>query len=298
MFFALLLSIIACFSFFWSNSAFAEAQARLVPEYVQDCSRPCTRTAIVFVHGITGDRSTWVNGSTNSYWPAMFAEDSRLKNSADIYRIDYDGGLFDGPAVVPIGNSVDGLLDSLFLLKQYSKIVFVAHSLGGNIVRSYLVHVTARYGHKALSRIRLVVTLGTPYEGADLANLARLFSGNDQIRVLRPIDVNDFQQILNKTANDFQGKHAGCLTLRNFAAYEKLPETAVGIVVGQTSATRDAYRSEGFDKSHTQLSKPADEHDPIYAWILNAVHKCADDDDGYCPARIEVEDLCRSGDFK
>ena len=52
-----------------------------------------------------------------------------------------------------------------------------AHSLGGNIVRSYLVHVTARYGHKALSRIRLVVTLGTPYEGADLANLSRLCFG-------------------------------------------------------------------------------------------------------------------------
>ena len=43
----------------------------------------------------------------------------------------------------------------------------------------------------------------------------------------------------------------------------------------QTSATRDAYRSEGFDKNHTQLSKPADEHDPIYAWTLNAVQKCA-----------------------
>jgi pimeloyl-ACP methyl ester carboxylesterase len=158
MFFGRILFVIVCFA---STSALADALARLIPEHVEDCSRPCTRTAIIFVHGITGDRSTWLNGTTNSYWPLMLSRDNDLKSSADIYRIDYEGGMFDGPAVVPISNSVDGLLDSLILLKQYSKIIFIAHSLGGNIVRSYLVHVTARYGHKALSRIRLVVTLGT-----------------------------------------------------------------------------------------------------------------------------------------
>jgi hypothetical protein len=57
------------------------------------------------------------------------------------------------------------------------------------------------------------------------------------------------------------------------------------------------YRSEGFDKSHTQLSKPTDERDPIYTWSLNVVQKCVDNDDGFCPARVEIDELCRSGDF-
>jgi hypothetical protein len=103
---------------------------------------------------------------------------------------------------------------------------------------------------------------------------------------------------LNKTATDFQGKHAGCLSLRNFAAYETLPEPLIGIVVSQTSATRDAFRSEGFEKSHTQLSKPLNEIDPIYGWTLDVIKKCMADDSGYCPANTEVDDLCQSGDFR
>jgi triacylglycerol esterase/lipase EstA (alpha/beta hydrolase family) len=94
-------------------------------------------------------------------------------------------------------------LDALMLQTRYAKVIFICHSLGGIVARQYLLHVKNRYGHTALGRFRLVITLGTPMQGSALARLAVLASSNEQLRVLGPIRTNDYLHLLNHTVRDF-----------------------------------------------------------------------------------------------
>jgi pimeloyl-ACP methyl ester carboxylesterase len=277
--------------------AHAELIARLVPQRTVNCDSPCGRTAVIFIHGITGSRETWGNPEGDLYWPNMLSTESDLRNGLDIYQIDYDSTTFSGPAVVPIVKALETQLDDLLRDKKYSKVVFIAHSLGGMIVRSYLLHVKARFGHGALSRFRMVITLGTPNEGSSLASIAQLATFNEQIRVLRPIDVNDFDQLLNKTMGEIQLKHEGCLSLRTFSAFEKVPVIGLGLIVTEQSATVDAFAKIGFDKNHLQLPKPTSSTDPVYKWATDLVSACVNNDSGVCPTATP-QSHCTGTDFR
>ena len=192
----------------FATSAMTEPIARLTMHSASECPAPCPRAAVIFIHGITGSKETWGSPAGDLYWPTMLAKEAALSNDIDIYQIDYDSKPFDGPPAVAIETEIEKFLDKLILEKKYSKVIFIAHSLGGIFARTYLLHVKHTYGHAALSRFRMVITLGTPNEGSSLANLGRLATDNEQIRVLRPIDVNDFQQLVNKSIREIQsGPH-------------------------------------------------------------------------------------------
>jgi triacylglycerol esterase/lipase EstA (alpha/beta hydrolase family) len=274
---------------------------RLTTHRAVECEAPCNRAAVVFIHGITGSQETWGDPNGTLYWPKMLAAESSLSNDLDIYQLDYDSNMFEGPAAIPIEEGIEAHLDRLLLEKQYSKVIFIAHSLGGIFARTYLLHVKLTYGHAALSRFRLVITLGTPNEGADLANFARLISMNEQLRILRPVDVNDFQQLVNKSLGEIQAKHEACASMRSFAAFEKLPVTGAGIIVSERSATKDAFFKIGFDRNHIELSKPASFSpiDPVYDWATRLIQACVRDSVDVCPTfRREESPNCPAGDFR
>jgi pimeloyl-ACP methyl ester carboxylesterase len=280
-----------------ATPAMAEPIARLTTHRATECAVPCPRAAVIFIHGITGSKETWGSPAGNLYWPTMLASDAALANDIDIYQVDYDSTLFSGPAAVAIETDIEKILDKLILEKQYSKVIFIAHSLGGILARTYLLHVKHTYGHAALSRFRMVITLGTPNEGSSLANLARLATDNEQIRVLRPIDVNDFQQLVNKSMREIQEKHEGCPSLRTFAAFEQKPVLLLGIVVEEASATRDAFARIGFQRNHMELPKPASLDDPVYTWATRLVAICVRSDADACPQPIQIAS-CPGGDFR
>lgn len=288
-----LLALLATFA----TSATAEPIARLTTHRAAECPAPCPRAAVIFIHGITGSKQTWGNPAGNLYWPTMLANDVSLLNDVDIYQIDYDSTLFDGPAAVATETDIEKFLDKLILEKKYAKIIFVAHSLGGILARTYLLHVKHTYGHAALSRFRMVITLGTPNEGSSLANLAQLASDNEQIRVLKPIQVNDFQQLVNKSIREIQEKHEGCPSLRTFAAFEKRPVLLLGIVVEEASATKDAFAKIGFERNHMELPKPVSPDDPVYAWATRLVADCVRSDANACPLPLQ-DPSCPGGDFR
>ena len=263
----------------------------------RDCVVPCARTAVVFIHGITGSQTTWGDPSGHYYWPKMLSVEPDLYSALDIYRVDYTSNYGSGPAAVRIKAALEKELDAIMIKKRYTKVIFIAHSLGGLITKAYLTHVKNRFGHPALSRFRMVITLGTPNEGADLANIAWLGTQNEHMRVLRTIDVNDFVQLLGSIARDFREKHEDCPTLRTFAAYEKEAAYGLRIVVNQVSATKDAYATEGFEKDHLELSKPQSRSDRVYRWATDAVRGCVQNDGYYCPALQPGPGQCAGRDF-
>lgn len=267
----------------------------VIDEQVTPCSVPCDHTMVIFVHGLTGDRTTWLNESSQKYFQDLLREDPALA-PLDIYTVTYPSGLLTGPSVMAILESVEEKLDQKILARGYTRIIIIAHSLGGNIARGYLGHLVNRWGHAALGRVRLLFTLATPVRGADDAVVAARVSWNEQVRALRPINTNDFLQLLNHSTREFSRKHVdhGCPSLRVHAAYEMDGMANVRIVVSQESAIEDSDSNMGFHRTHKSIAKPENRTDEVYRWIAGDIKQCVQNGT-VCPIRAR-EGIC-SGDL-
>lgn len=261
---------------------------RVIHESPTECTAPCQRAAVVFIHGVMGSKETWQNGTAS--WPNLLATDPIVGDNVDVYRVDFDSYLFSpGPSLVDVLIELEQQLDHLFETKQFPTVFLVGHSLGGNVARAYLLHIKAKYGHRVLSKFRVTYTLGTPMLGSSLASLASFVSQNQHLRVLLPIKVNDLMQLLNKTLIEILSKHSdvSCPKMSFFAAYEQLP-MGVAIVVSEESATRFADVSEGFLKDHSTLVKPQGRSDLVYKWVTGSMATCIAGTD-YCSQPILPE---------
>jgi pimeloyl-ACP methyl ester carboxylesterase len=249
------------------------------------------RNAVVFVHGLTGSSESWKNRNFN--WPKEFAKDPLLSNY-DVYQIEYESYRFRESVNLTDINSELVTLMSSVSKKDYKSIAFVAHSLGGNIVRRYLQTLKSRAGHHALNRYRVIVLLGTPMGGSGLANIFENISRNAQVRTLVEIDENDYLQLMNEQLMGTVAKHenSGCSTLRFYSAYEKKP-SRLGIVVPMSSATEGAYACEGFESNHSDLAKPESSASAVYTKVRDLLSACAEDGPDVCPKpEPGDEDMC------
>lgn len=274
----------------------ANAQVTILQDNHPNCSTPCSRIAVIFIHGLTGSQETWTNG-TGSSFPKLLAEDPVLHDQLDVYSVNYSSLWNSGPPIVQVTRELSSELDNLIKEKRYSKIVFIAHSLGGNIAREYLAHVKLKYGHAALSRFRLVITLGTPFSGASLARFADLFSSNEQIRSLIEIRKNDFLQLLEQTQTDYLSKKLNnqCNSLEFDAGYETRP-VGLAVIVSEESATVGATRAAKFDKNHIELPKPPNRDDEVYEWVRNELRMCVEGQ-ARCVNAAAPQLICSTGDF-
>ena len=111
--------------------------------------------AIVFVHGIYGGADTFVNESTRFDWPSAFPRYIRGRY-VDVYTIDYESALFrwargNNPDFETVANEIYTVMAPL-RKRHYRSIGFIAHSLGGNVVSTYLHMVKTTLGHPQRSQ--------------------------------------------------------------------------------------------------------------------------------------------------
>ena len=269
-----------CLIFFgcvWASMSPAQDEiVRVEGEKLSTCSTPCDRIAVIFVHGITGAKSTWQNDN-GAYWPHLLADDPRIGAKLDIYRVDYDSFILaPGPSAEDVVAALAVKLDDLiFREKQYKKVVFICHSLGGIFCRRHLMHIKARYSHKYASIFGLIVTLGTPMRGSELTKFARFGSQKQQFRVLAEDDVNDFLHFLRHLNRDFDLKRNDvCGRITYLAGYETLPVFPMGVIVPKESAVPLATEEKGFARNHIDLVKPPGRNDQVYDWVKDAIVQC------------------------
>jgi pimeloyl-ACP methyl ester carboxylesterase len=92
-------------------------------------------TVIIFVHGVTSSGETAWRSKT-SYWPSMLTSDSAF-DGADIFVHSY-------PTSFWATMSIDELAEDMRVVfngngvTDHKKLIFVAHSMGGLVVRAYL----------------------------------------------------------------------------------------------------------------------------------------------------------------
>jgi tetratricopeptide (TPR) repeat protein len=223
---------------------------------------------VVFVHGVFGDATkTWVNTKTGASWPELVAKDGDF-SGYDVYAVDYMSPFFHSASnVEEIAQRVVTQLTDAKIF-QYKQIYFVAHSMGGLIVKRMLNTLLKPSTVAELRNVRAAIFLSTPAQGAPVADVASWLTMNPQLKNMQPSDFNAFLQMLE---NDWQS----LLRERDFqrdsypqsyCAYETLPTSGVPVVTRLYATSRCDNTPYPMDFDHGGIAKPADAGTDPYAW--------------------------------
>ncbi len=218
--------------------------------------------AVVFVHGIIGSRdATWKNQSAS--FPALLENDPEFQNEIDVFVYEYYTPKFgNANSIVGLADQFRGSLDDHRVFDDHQRVVFVSHSMGGLVVRQFLITNRER-----LAKVAMLYFYATPTNGSELTVVAKEISGNPQLRGMLPLEGNE---LLQSIQSSWLGWDAA-KRLPSYCAYETLPTFGVA-VVSMASAT--ALCNEPLDPitaDHIDIVKPKDRGDPRYTRLAHAL---------------------------
>lgn len=264
-----------------------------VPEYILDARRPnntkskflkppdehaaptsADATLLLFIHGIFGDTvDTWKRTNGKSL-ATIILERPEFADRFDAFAYGFPSsivkqGSFSTPEAA---KTLESDLRFYQLTTKYRQIVIVAHSMGG------LVALEALTTYPALrAKVPLVVTYGTPYNGAQITRLGKEILDNQAILDMQVRDGgNSFLQSLSSRWK--QVKAGDGPKTKVTCAYEKVPLPLLGLVVQETSGTSlcDGVADPIAD-DHILMVKPdADNHGSVKV-LTNALRDLLDE---------------------
>ncbi|PLB52365.1 hypothetical protein P170DRAFT_348482, partial [Aspergillus steynii IBT 23096] len=205
---------------------------------------------IVAVHGLGGNwLRTWESEKDNWNWVESSIGPGLLEEAGIVARIlsfGYNSNIFATQSVNDIQQVAEILIEGIYnavrkMDNQSPTIVFIAHSLGGLVVKKALNiawNNSDRYG-RLLDQIKGCLFLGVPHRGADLASWAKLPVRTFQLLSGGSLGNNNFLDSLQRNSTvwmdisrDFvhRAKH---LQIRTFHETEKFMNQ---IIVDRDSA--------------------------------------------------------------
>src|SRR5262249_39863915 len=134
---------------------------------------PANTSIAIFVHGFTGEYvATW------GKLPELLQKDTDL-DSYDFLFWGYPSKFFG--ANENIGTTGQHLKTEIdYLPKTYKRIILIGHSMGGLVIRSYIVQALLDGKGNDLQSIKDVILFGTPNDGLERAGIIPKIV-NDQI---------------------------------------------------------------------------------------------------------------------
>jgi pimeloyl-ACP methyl ester carboxylesterase len=221
---------------------------------------------VVFVHGVFGTKDdTWLNPGSGASFPELLANDPELKGKLDVFAFEYFTPRFGAaPSIADLADQLRGALDDHRIFEDHKQTVFLAHSMGGIIVRQFILNNPDR-----MSKVPMIFFYATPTNGSDLASIAKFASANPQFRGMVPLESNDLlQSIQSMWLNSDKAK-----TIASYCGVEELPTLGV-MVVPRSSATSLCNRGlDPFSTDHINIVKPTDRSDPRYTRFVSALRK-------------------------
>ena len=139
---------------------------------------------IVLVHGLNGDpQKTWTAEKSKTFWPSQLLPPILEEEHARVLVYGYDADVTsftDGASKDKIHNHAEHLVAVLAANRRIRKaterpIIFIAHSLGGLVVKRALIYSSEIRSTKTEHLRSVFVStygilfLGTPHKGSDLA---------------------------------------------------------------------------------------------------------------------------------
>lgn len=259
---------------------------------------------ILFVHGFTGDSSTWRNGDAPSF-PELLAVDPEISNNYDVAEFGYftkllnlfaktgraatvikrlfsisHGKLSKNISIEEIGNLLR--TEIRFKLQDYDNVLVVAHSMGGLVTKSV---ITTDIQENIPSKIKLFLSLAVPHHGAEAATFGKLISSNLQIEGLAPL--NEF---IHKINDDWLKTSLRPTTKYFYGVYDS--------VVKKTSAVpSDKENSDviSVNEDHSSITKPGDTESTTYIAVRNLILDFEKNDPGI--SNLEHQELTDETDF-
>ena len=233
----------------------------------------------VFVHGIYGGAETFTNTEVSPpfSWPENVP--ATLSGSPiDVYRIEYKTALLTW-AKENIA-SLDQVIDSIYpqisrlRVRRYDSVNFVAHSLGGNVVKAYIHSVKSEEGHVERAKHGFILTVGTPVNGASIANVGLLlkdiFGMPDPLLSSLQKD-NTFLRMMNLWARqeDLKATKFRCRTVHLYAGIESKPLGPIQVVdVASAQGALPSFAiSKVFPLNHSEIAKPRSSADEPFVWF-------------------------------
>jgi pimeloyl-ACP methyl ester carboxylesterase len=140
--------------------------------------RSLSKDLLIFLHGWRGDRDTsW------QQFPKFVCEDPEFRD-VEVWSLNYPTFIFTSNLLLDqTAGWINDRLRANGALKQYRRVIIVAHSVGGLIARRMLLE-----RRPELSRVVLLIEIATPHEGA--ASYIKLMStlglrGQDVVEQVR-----------------------------------------------------------------------------------------------------------------
>jgi len=225
--------------------------------------KPETPTCVIFVHGIlSGGEKCWRYDPQTS-WPQLLADEDKLKDvgvGVFSYRTDVNSRTYS------VGDVVDSLREALDLsdLEQVNRLIFVCHSLGGIVVRRFIVVEQAKFiARKIEIGLFLVASPSIGSKDANALFLLSVVAGNSQAQALRFSQKNEWLNDLDKEFINLLG--GGKLSIKGKELVEDQPTKIkkwLGLkrqIVEPFSAARyfpESYKVPYSD--HSTIVKPQD----------------------------------------
>lgn len=231
---------------------------------------------IVFFHGLKGCPSgTWSN-SAGEYWPDWVCEDFP---SVRVLSVGYPTNIFAAGAQNSMSfiEQVGAVLEMLLVHGVGERpIVFIAHSLGGLVVKQLLsLSSTSSEEEKCAvsQKARMVVFLATPHKGAFLAEaLSSIGIGKKSKEIEILSNKTGFLDNLSSLYNGVREKNRD---LRTITYYETEKTKARVTVVPKEMADPGLPDCDpvAISKDHFEICKPEDKDDLVYLGIVHRLRR-------------------------
>jgi hypothetical protein len=241
-------------------------------------TRNPTRVAdVVFVHCLGGDyQGSWhPDGEPEKFWPRWIARDA---GEVGVWSIQYDAAPanWNRPRM-PLGDRATKVLNQLEAQRVGTEraVVFVAHGLGGILVKEMIKHAATLNDHgweAILGNTRGVAFLSTPHATADLAPcLDAIFKSVAHEAVAdAPAAAAPVHQL-----NIWYRAFAPVRGIRTLALYE---ERALNGTLVLTAARAEpgipGVTARAVEADFRTICKPPSEQNDVYVAVLDFVRQC------------------------
>src|ERR1700722_19040373 len=130
--------------------------------------KPQGDTAAIFVHGIfSNSEGCWTNGKSGAYWPDLLAAEGSL-SSIGIYVFSYRTKWSTGSYSISDAAEMLNAQLGFDKVSDLRNLIFVCHSMGGIVVRKFLVERQLTLIDKSI-RIGLLL-VASPSLGSEYAS--------------------------------------------------------------------------------------------------------------------------------
>ncbi|KAL8387006.1 hypothetical protein RB595_010228 [Gaeumannomyces hyphopodioides] len=261
---------------------------RMILKQLYDPSKAgqaCT-VDLVLVHGLNGDPiQTWSSQEGVSGWPQRLLPETQPQTR--VLSFGYNADIYRSNSAAGIRDNARALLSQLRALRygpQATKrpIVFLAHCLGGLIVKQAMAFANSEPEHKEVgSATKTIIFLGTPHFGGDkdrwkfLAGRLGRFAGIYKGKVSPLVNaITDGAPEISEIEEDFR-HHARKYTISN--NYETDPcKGAGGLVVDKMSAMMGIENNlEAVGGDHRTICHFGDVEDPDFKRFCQLIEEAS-----------------------